>query len=284
MTQGITTYSDISSFVSSLYERSLFVAREANLMTGLVRQFSASGWMSRVLTTRPSLSAATVADGVDYVNPTVFDKSTLATLTPGEVISQVIITDRDLESDPDNSRTDAALEMGNAIATKIDVDLVSCFTSFTKDVGPGAGSSATIAKFAAGVAILRNNKVPAPINVVLHPYHWHDIWVQLGQPAGTYAFLGEVANQAMKDYAVTNLLQMRWFVSANIAVDGSDDAVSGLFSSQAIGFDSRRAPRLEPERDASLRAWEFNMTAGYAYGVIRNAYGVKFTADATEPT
>ena len=284
MTTGITTYSDISAYVSSLYDRSLFVAREANLMTQLVRQFSATGWMSRVLTTRPSLSAQSVGEGEDYSSPEVFGKSAQATLTPGEVIAQVIITDRDLESDPDNVRTDAALELGNAIATKIDTDLVSCFTSFTKDVGPGAGSSATIAKFAAGVAILRNAKVPTPINVVLHPYHWHDIWVQLGQPAGTYAFLGEVANQAMKDYAVTNMLQMRWFVSANIPVDTNADAVSGIFSAQAIGFDTRRAPRLEAERDASLRAWEFNMTAGYAYGVIRNTYGVKFTADATEPT
>lgn len=281
---AITTYSDISSYIATIYERALFVARENNLMTGLVRSFSAQGWMARTFSIRPALTAASVSDGADYSNPTPFGKSTLATLTPGEVISQVILTDQNVESDPDGARDDAAMEMGNAIATKIDTDLVSTFSSFTKDMGPGAGNSATLTDFAAAVAVLRNNKVPAPINAVLHPYHWHDIWIQLGQPAGTYAFLGDLANQAMRDYAVNSMLGVRWFVNANIAIDGSDDAISGIFSQGAIGFDSRRAPRLEPERDASLRAWELNMTAGYGYGVIRNTFGVKYTADATEPT
>lgn len=280
---AITKYSDISSYVNTIYERALFVARENNLMTGLVRPFSAQGWMSRTLSTRPTLTAASVADGTDYANPTTFGKSTLATMTPGEVIVQVILTDQNIESDPDGARDDAALEMGNAIATKIDSDLVGAFPSFTVDKGDGANNTVTLDNFAAAVAVLRNRKVPAPINAVLHPYHWHDIWVALGQPAATYSFLGEMANQAMRDYAVNSMLGIRWFVSANISVDANADAISGVFNQGAIGFDSRRAPRLEPERDASLRAWELNMTAGYGYGVIRDAFGVKFTADATEP-
>lgn len=281
---GITKYSDISSYISAIYERALFVARENNLMVGLVRTFSAQGWMARTLSIRPTLTASSVSDGADYSSPTPFGKSTLATLTPGEVITQVILTDQNVESDPDGARDDAALEMGNAIATKIDTDLVGTFSSFTTDKGPGAGNAATLTDFAAAVAVLRNNKVPSPINAVLHPYHWHDIWIQLGQPAGTYAFLGDTANQAMRDYAVNSMLGVRWFVNANITVDANDDAISGMFSQGAIGFDSRRAPRLEPERDASLRAWELNMTAGYGFGVIRNAFGVKYTADATEPS
>ena len=111
-----------------------------------------------------------------------------------------------------------------------------------------------------------------------------DIWVELGQPATNKAFLGELANRALRDFFVGSWLNMTWFVSANIEVDANDDAVSGVFNPGALAFDSRKPPTLEPERDASLRAWELNMTAGYAYGERRDSFGVAYTADATEPS
>lgn len=111
-----------------------------------------------------------------------------------------------------------------------------------------------------------------------------DIWVELGQPASNKAFLGDVANQALKDFFVGSFLNMNWFVNANISVDGSDDAISGIFNPGALAFDSRKAPTLEPERDASLRAWELNMVGGWAHGVRRPTFGVKYTADAATPS
>ncbi len=78
-------------------------------------------------------------------------------------------------------------------------------------------------------------------------------------------------------------LNCRWFVSANIAVDANADAVSGVFNPQALAFDSRRAPQPENERDIDRQAWKYVITAGYAHGVRRATYGVKYTADATEP-
>jgi hypothetical protein len=38
-----------------------------------------------------------------------------------------------------------------------------------------------------------------------------------------------------------------------------------------------------PEYDASARAWELNVNAGYAAELVRSTYGVKFTADALAP-
>jgi hypothetical protein len=281
---AVSTTTSMNSLFNTIYEDALFVAREANIMTNLVRTFGARGWMNRVIGIYPTLSAESVGENVDYSNATEFTKTALATLTPGEIITQVILTDRRIDTDLDNARVDAAQEMGNAIATKIDTDLASTFDSFTTDKGDGAGNSATIANFAAAVSVLRNAKTPMPIYAVAHPYHWHDIWIELGQPAANQALLGDVANQALRDFFVGRWVNVQWFVNANIAVDASDDAVSGVFNPQAIGFDVRKAPVMEPERDASLRAWELNMSAGYGYGVIRNSFGVGFTADATEPT
>ena len=108
--------------------------------------------------------------------------------------------------------------------------------------------------------------------------------MELGQPAATYAALGDFVNQALRDYYVGSLVGVRIFTSSNIPVDSNADAISALFVQPAIMLDTRRAMRMETERDASARAWELNVNAGYGYGIVRPTFGVKFTADATEPS
>lgn len=280
---AITTISDLNSLFAEIYDDALFVAREMNIMTNLVRNFSAMGWMDRNVSVRPQVTAQDVSEGVDFSNPTTFGRTSLATLTPGEVMAQVVLTDMDIETDPDNAREDASRELGGAVATKIDVDLVGEFADFTTDKGT-SGSALTISRCAAGVSVLRNSSIPNPLYFVLHPYGWHDIWTELGQPSTNQAFLGEIANQALRDFYAGRWLNADWFVNANISIDATPDAVSAVFSPQAIGFDSRKMPTMEPERDASLRAWEINMVAGYGHEAIRTDYGIALTHDATEPT
>ncbi len=283
---AVTQVSDLASLFNTIYERAVFVAREANLMANLVTNVSATGWMTRKVPLRPQITAVAVGETEDFNSPTTFGKSNLATLTPGEIAAQVVLTDQDQETDPDSARMDAERELGMAVATKIDVDLLSLFTSFTTDKGTGAGSACTFASFAAGVSVVNNITKRSDGNAiaVLHPYHWHDIWLELGKPAATYPNLDAITTQALQDYYVTTLLGgVRIFTSSNISVDASDDAISGIFTRSAIYLDTRRPMRMEPERDASARAWELNVNAGYAYGLVRSTYGVKYTADALAP-
>lgn len=277
-----STVASMAGLFNKIYEDAMFVARDNNLMAQLVTPYSAQGYADRVLPIYPQLSAQEVAEGVDYSNATEWTKASEATFTPKEVMTQVILTDRRIQTDPDNARNDAAREMGGAIATRIDEDLVSEFANFDSDKGT-AGSALTVKRCAAGLALLQNNKVRGTKYFVLHPYGWFDIWTELGQPATNQAFLGETANQAMRDYAVMQMLGAQWFTSANIAISSSN-AVSGVFVREALALDTREAPSMEVERDASLRAYELNMHAGYATGVRRSEYGVALTHDATEPT
>ena len=282
---AVTQVSDLNSLFNTIYDRALFVAREQNLMAPLVTQKSATGWMDRKVPIRPQITAVSVAETEDFNSPTTFGKSPKATLTPGEAMAQVVLTDRDMETDPDSAPGDAAFELGGAIATKVDVDLLGLFTSFTTDKGTGAGNAATVATIGAAVAVLTNAKAlqyGQPVGV-LHPYHWHDIWVELGQPAATYSNLQEFTTAALRDYFVGDLLGVNFYRSANIVVDGSDDAISAFFVKAALMLDTRRAVRLETERDASARAYEMNITAGYAVGIVRDEFGVKYTADAATP-
>lgn len=281
---AITQYSSVSTYVNTIYERSMFALREENVMLPLVTNFSAQGFMTRTVPLWATVTAAAATDAVDYNNPTTMSKSQLATYSPGEVIAQALLTDQMMETDPDGAVSSVSRELGSAMATKIDVDLTDVFASFDIDLGPGAGSSADLQSFADCMATIRKNLGRPPIYIVLHPYHWHDIWAELGQPAATYAYLASDANQALRDYFVGDWLGASWFMSANIDIDASDDAISGVFTREALAFDSRRPPRLEVERDASLRASELNLTAGYATGVLRSALGCYYTADATAPS
>ena len=158
------------------------------------------------------------------------------------------------------------------------------FSSFTVDTGT-ANSAFSTTILADGISRLR--AVYAPVGLlraVLHPYHWHDVWLEMGVPAATYANKDAMTNVALNDYFMANYLGIPVYTSMNISTDGSDDAISGVFTPQSIAFDVRRAYRLEPERDASLRAWELNATMVYAYGLgERPTWGVKMTSDATAP-
>lgn len=285
MAIGITKVSDLNALYNVIFEDAIFVARETNIMTGLVSTFSGKGMMTRQFTSRPQITATAKAEGEDFVSPTVFGKTAGGTLTPATSFAQALLTDEDLDTDPENARSACSSELGNAISTKIDKDLCSDFSLFTTDKGPGASGTATIAKFATAIALLRNALCPNPINIVLHPYQWYDIWAELGQPAATKALLGDLANQALKDFFVGDWLLANWYVSANIVAASNADAYGGVFNPQALAFDSRQAPEMEPERDASRKATELNMSCIYAHGLGRRpTWGVKYLSDITEPT
>ncbi len=123
---AITQYTSISSFINTIFEDTVLVAKEKSLMQALVSRYSAQGRMTRTFSTRPEVSFETVSDGVDYSNPTTFNKSSIGSLTPGEAIAQFILTDANMESDPDNAMRQATQELGEGAAKKVDTDLVGC--------------------------------------------------------------------------------------------------------------------------------------------------------------
>lgn len=281
---AVTYTTDLNSLFNTIYDRAMFVARELNLMAPLVDSRSASGWMNRVVPTRPAITAVAVNENADFASPTTFGRTTAATLTPAEIIAQVVLTDRDMETDPDSAVQDASRELGAAIATKIDVDLCTLFASFSANSFGTAGSAATLALYGAAISKLRaaNALQYGNVNAVLHPYHWHDLWTELGKPT-TNVVASEMANQALRDYFVGNIIGATFYTSSNMGTVASDDAYSGIFVRPALMLDTRRAARPETQRDASARAYELNITAGYAVGIVRDTFGAKIIADATAP-
>lgn len=282
---AFTKVSDIQSptdFIQKVYEDAMFVARDQNLMASLVTTYTGEGIAPRVSSQWSSTSISAVNDDDDLTSQ-AFTPTVLSTLTPSEVGAQYLITDQRAESDPFGVQQAAAVELGQAIATKIETDLVSDFTSFTGGTVGAAGSAMTWGRFFAAAAQLRAQKAPGPVYAVLHPYHWHDLASE-ASIAGTNFNAPQFGDDVMRNRFVGMAAGVMIFESANIPVDGSDDAISGLFTPMALALDVRRAPRIEDERDASRRATELNLSAVYAHGVWRPKFGVKMIADASIPT
>lgn len=282
---NLNTYADLEpTYVQDILEDSLFIAREQTLMPNLVTPFRSRGYAPRIVPIYPQLTAQTVAEDEDFSNGQEFAKSTEATFTPQEVMAQAYLTRQRLLTDPENAQAAASRELGAAIATKVDTDLTGLFDNFDDTVGT-AGSVIALGRVAAAVSILRNNtKMGGKASVVLHPYQWHPIWIDLGQPTANQAFLGQTAEQALRDYFVGDFVNSTWYTTANISINASTDAYGAAFHREALGLDIREDPTLETEYDSSHRLWELNEHMGYAVAVHRSDYGVGILSDAAEPS
>ena len=283
---AVTKITDLGGLFPLIYEDALFVARDNNIMSNLVTILPRmEGYATRTVGIWNSATVLEVADGVDFVTNTKFSQASLATFTPTEKMAQFIVTDAMVATAAGraNARNQAAMELGTAMAQKIDKDLIGVFASLSNSIGTANNAvTKTIAMGAVTLARLDNARGRG--SFAWHPTHWQDLWVELGSPAGTYAFTGDVANQAMRDGFVGNWLGGDHFMTNNIDIDGSADAISAFFVRDAIALDPRAEVSFEEERDASLRGWEINVHSGYDTGVWRADHGTKITGDATEPS
>jgi len=286
LSYGSNVAGNISSYVNTIYEDALLVARDNTLATQLFTVYRDwSGTATRSLEEYGSANINDIGDADDLASQ-VFTPSNLATLTPGEAGGQFLLTDLRVESDPFAVRQQAALELGAAMAYKIDYDAFKAFEDFTGGTVGGAGTTITWGHFFAMASRLRAQNAPRPWIFVCHPYQWHRL-----------ASASSVANTSRSDapeyvreeiaraYFMANMAGVDIFTTNNIIPDsGDDDAYVAMFHPMALAYDQRRAPRLEPERDASRRAWELNMTSVFATGVWRPKWGILGEFDAAAPS
>ena len=286
MAQGSSRVTDLASLFNNIYEDAVFAVREQNMASRLVRVFTnGRGDQTRDNPEYSSITASDVAETEDFSNPTRMSKSSLATLTPGEIMSQVLLTDRRIETDPDSARQDASTELGAAMATKIDTDILGNFNALTAGTIGGAGSAATWGQFYAALSLLRGTNVPGPYVCVYHPYQWYQMGTAVAADAGvTQTNSPWLQDSVMQNFWVSRIMGVDIFISANCETSGGTAAYGAMFNRDAIAFDIRRDVRLEPERDASHRAWELNVSALYAHGVWRPAFGVCIYSSANTPT
>jgi len=271
-----TTSSTISELYTEIVAEALFVASEQSIMRGLVRNYSiVGGGKSVEVPIYATVSAGAVSEASDLSNTAVNPSS--VTITASEVGIMTTLTDLARNSASRNVAADIGRLFGESIATKIDTDIAALFTGFSTEKGPGAGAEITVQDLFECAAELKTNKAPGPYYGVFHPKQIFNVKKSL-----TNTFVGrdtELSNEAMRTGFVGNVAGIQIFESSNIAVDGSDDSIGGVFSQDALGLAMMQDLKIETQRDASLRADEIVATAVFGVGELHDSYGVKITAD-----
>lgn len=266
--------SDITAFVNTVFEAALLVARDNNFMPSVVRSFSdRTGLAPRKNSQYGGATMNQIGETDDLVGQ-AFTPANLTTLTPVEFGAQYPLTDSRVESDPFSVRADAAADLGGAMATKIETSLMGHFDEFTGGTIGTAGSLCTWSYIAAMETILRRQLAPKPYILVLSPSHWYQLAKAASVASASVTNAPESLKEAVNStFFVTQAAGVSIFVSGNVETS-STDAYAGMFARDALAYDVRRPPRMEPQRDASARAWELNLTSVFAHGVWRPLFGV----------
>ena len=272
-----TTSSTLDDLFANIIMAARFEAVEQSLLLGLVTRYDIGNVAGTTIQVPkyPAISAADLTEGTDMSSTTVSTSG--VTVSVGEVGAQVLLTDM-AAMGAGNPAQELGTVLGNAIATKIDQDLIALFDGFSTSLG-AASQEITVADLFKAAATLRANKATGPVYAVVHPYHAYQLSANLtntfANPNG-----GDLQNEAMRNGFVGSVGGIEVYQSANVSVDGSGDAKGCIFTREAMCMAMKRDFNLETERDASNRAFELNATAVYGVGELDDSYGVEMLFDA----
>lgn len=272
-----TTSTTLDDLFANIIAQARFTAEEESLMLGLVTRYDIAGNEGKVIQVPkyPAITAAALTEGTDMTSTTVSTSS--VDITVAEVGAQVVLTDL-AAMGSGNPAQELGTVLGNAIATKMDVDLLALFDGFSASIG-AAAQEITVADLFKAAATLRNAKAQGDIFAVVHPFHAYQLKANLtntfANPNG-----GDAQNTAMANSYVGTIAGVDIYESANIVIDGNNDAKGAVFSREALAIAMKRDFQIETQRDASLRAFELNATAIYGVGELDDTYGVEMFFDA----
>ena len=272
-----TTSATLDDLFVNIVAQARFTAEEQSLMLGLVTQYNIAGQAGKVIQV-PKYPAVTAADLTEGTAPSDTDVSTSSvSVTCAEVGNSVLLTDL-AAMGAGNPADELGTVLGNAIATKIDSDLIALFSGFSNALG-SAGAEITVADIFKAAATLRANKVTGSMAAVVHPFQAYQLKAGLtntfANPNG-----GDLQNEAMRNGYVGSIAGVDIYESANVSIDGSDDAVAGVFAPEALAIAIKRDFNLETQRNATRRGTEMVATAIYGVAELDDSFGVKITADA----
>lgn len=274
-----STTAVLSELLPSIVAEAMFQAQEQSIMRGLVKNYTMGANNGKTITVPKwdTVAAASVDEGTDLTNTAL--NTTSSVLTVSEVGVMATVTDLALRTSASNVVADAGRLMGEAIAKKIDQDLLGLFDGFSTALGDGT-TAITAAKIFEAVAKLRNNGVSgADMYCVLHPHVAYDLKANMTNTFAN-ANANDLANEALRTGYVGQIAGVQIFESANIT-DTSGDSKGGLFHRDALGLAMMQDINIETQRDASLRATELVATAVYGTGELFDTYGIEMNFDSS---
>lgn len=272
-----TTSTTLDDLFVNIIAQARFTAEEQSLMMGLVTRYDIGSDAGKTIQVPkyPAIAAADLTEGTDMSSTTVSTSS--ITISVQEVGAQVVLTDV-ATMGSGNPAEELGTVLGNSIATKMDKDLIALFDGFSSALG-AAGQEITVADLFKAAATLRSNKVTGRMSAVVHPFQAYQLKANL---TNTFANpnAGIAQNTAMVNAFVGTIAGIDIYESANLTIDGNGDAKGAVFAPEALAIAMKRDFQIEPQRDASLRAFELNATAVYGVGELDDSFGVEMLFDS----
>lgn len=275
------TTTSLNDLLPSIVAEAMFVANERSIMRGLVKNYSIPAGSGKTITVPryPVATAATVSEGSEVTDSTVSTDGVTLTVTTAAI--RTLVTDLARTSAASNVVADVGRLFGEAIAKKIDQDLLALFSGFATGVG-GASTALSAAVVAQAVARLRANAVPSDaLACVVHPFVAYDLKANL---TNTFANpqAGIIQNEAMSMGYVGTLFGVPVFESSNIADTGTaGDYVGAVFHRDALGLAMVGDIQIETQRRASFLGDDIVASCHYGVGELYDLYGVKITSDSS---
>lgn len=175
----------------------------------------------------------------------------------------------------------AANLIGQSIGTRLDLDLVTLFTSITRNEG-GANVDITPQDLFDAYGYLRGQYAPLPYNLVLNPQH---VWSSVGvinffsNVADSAHFaaqggVGSVAEDFMRNGFAGKVFGFDLFVDGNVTIT-SNNASGCAFSRDAFKLVRKRDIRIDVLYSGPEVGWQVTGSAMWGEAVLKNNFGAE---------
>jgi hypothetical protein len=215
MAAGVNLVADISSYVQTIFEMANLVARDENFVVPLVTNFSdQSGTAQRTRSDYGTVTYNQINDS-DDLSSQVFKPTANQSLTPYEYGAQFFLSDRRVRTDKMQVMREAANELGQGAAKKIQTDILKAGTALTGGTVGSAGGTASWGTIYKGIATLKQKNAPGPYVGILG----NGMWYHLGTPnvpAGNQTNAPMLQDQIVRAYNVAFFYNTFWFLSNDL--------------------------------------------------------------------
>jgi len=215
------------------------------------------------------------------------------TATISEHVIASTVSDLVLMGSGDDVEGQAGPALGNAVAAKLDDDLVELGKTFSQ-TECGAGTALALSHIFGSMRQLRSAGAPMPYNLVLSPKQvWgakgiisllHDDAVT-GSNAKPMSLMGSKGEEAFSTGYVGSIagFNVYWSDQIDENVGSGGDAAGFAFSQGGIGLGvgADGLFRIAAERDEMLRATNYVATGFWGEVEIKDAYGVYILSDVS---
>ena len=281
----ITNTTTLNDLLPSIVAEALFVASEKSIMRGLVRNYTLSPGQGKTVTVPiyPKQTAAALTEGTAPSFTAVSTDG--AILTVSEVGLTAQISDLAIMASSSNVISDIGRLFGEAIARKMDADLLAKFDTFSGYVG-GVSTTATPALIFQAIAKLRSAGYDTANDcaIVLHPNVAYDVASTLTSTFAAPASM--VGNDALRNGFMGLLggvpVYQSSLVGATSASGGaSGDYACGIFHKDALGLALMQDIRIESQREATKRGFDIVGSAIYGVGELYDGAGIQGIFDSS---